>query len=232
MITSPSNAYPTRSHPLAAGSADGLIRVLIVDDHPAVRFGIRRLIDDQPDLLVVGEASSATEALGGEAQWSDVAVVDCHLGAKDGLWLTRRLKGLARPPRVLVYSAFADGALVVAAIVAGADGLLSKGALGQELCINIRKLHRGRQALPRVTSSIVRAMRSRLEPRDRSIFGMLIRGVEPALISERLAISPPELEARRSAMVRALAPPRTRSWSFARARAPLDYERPRRRPRH
>lgn len=67
---------------------DAAIRVLLVDDHPAVRLGLRKLIDDQPDMRVVGEARSAEEAIGLKCP-SDLAVVDYHLGAgRDGLWLT------------------------------------------------------------------------------------------------------------------------------------------------
>jgi DNA-binding NarL/FixJ family response regulator len=107
MITRPSNAYPTPSQPLAPRSAGGLIRVLIVDDHPAVRFGIRRLVDDQPDLLVVGETSTAADALENHARWSDVAVVDYHLGARDGLLATRRLSDLS-PTRLRATAATAQ----------------------------------------------------------------------------------------------------------------------------
>ncbi len=117
------------------------IRVLLVDDHPAVRIGIRKLIDDQPDMLVVAEAASAREAVGRSDCHSDVAIVDYHLGgAEDGLWLTTELKRLESAPRVLVYSAFADGALAVNALIVGADGLLGKHELGEEVCSAIRRL--------------------------------------------------------------------------------------------
>src|SRR5206468_2458242 len=88
----------------------------------------------------------------------------------DGLWLTAHLKRREPSPRVLVYSAFADSALAVTAIIGGADGLLGKHERGQELCRAIRRLARGQHRLPAITPSVADVMRSRLEPRDRAIF--------------------------------------------------------------
>jgi DNA-binding NarL/FixJ family response regulator len=137
MPIEPTPVAPVTSH--VPGSSR--IPVLLVDDHPAVRVGARKLIDDQPDMAVVAEARSAEEALRQSGLPIGVAVVDYQLGnGHDGLWLTAQLKRLDQPPRVLVYSAFADNALTVMALIAGADGLLDKGELGQELPSSIRTL--------------------------------------------------------------------------------------------
>lgn len=206
------------------------IRVLLVDDHPAVRAGARMLIDDQPDMRVVAEASSVDEALGRLESPVDVAIVDYHLGdGRDGLSLTADLKRLRPPPRVLIYSAFADGALAVSAVIAGADGLLGKHELGQELCRAVRRLARGLHHLPALTASVAAVMRSPLKPGDQAIFGMLLHGVAPDVIAERLSITDEELHSRRAIMLRSLKPGRAPSALPAGSRAPLDYERPRRR---
>src|SRR6059058_4027907 len=84
------------------------IHVLLVDDHPAIRRGIKSLISEQPDLATIGEAGDAIEAVRGVAGWAEVAVIDYHLGGCDGLWLARELQRRPRSPRVLIYSAFAD----------------------------------------------------------------------------------------------------------------------------
>lgn len=202
------------------------IRVLLVDDHPAVRIGMRKLIDDEPDMQIVTEAASAREAIGRSDGSCDVAIVDYHLGgAEDGLWLTTELKRIEPPPRVLVYSAFADGALAVNALIAGADGLLGKHELGEEVCSAIRRLARGHHNLPAVTSSIADTMRYRLAPEDHALFGLLLHGLSAEAIAQELEIAPDELTARRAAMLRALSPARYDPTS----RTPLDYERPRRR---
>ena len=216
------------------GSLREQIRVLLVDDHPAVRVGAQQLIDDQPDMRVVAQARSAEETLRQLRQQDtavDVAVVDYHLReGRDGLWLATELARNGPRPRVLIYSAFADGALAVLAAVAGADGLLGKHELGDELCRAIRRLARGQQHLPTPPRSIAHVLGSRLEPHDQAIFKMLLHGVEREVIVDRLGITPQELHARCSIILGALNPARAAAAVPPRAQTPLDYERRRRRP--
>ena len=93
-------------------------QVLLVDDHPGVRYGGRRLIDEQPDLVTVAEAGSAFEATSGLGRWVEVAVIDHHLGDSDGLSLALEIKRRPSAAAVLIYSAFAEITLAIAAIVA------------------------------------------------------------------------------------------------------------------
>ena len=225
---------PSHSSSLATvthnGPVSDPIRVLLVDDHPAVRLGMRQLIDGQSDMRVVTAVAGAREALS-QTEWPiDVAIVDYHLGdAEDGLWLTTHLKRIASPPQVLVYTAFADGALAVATVIAGADGLLGKHELGDELCCAIRRLARGQHNLPAISPSIAHAMRPRFGRGDQAIFSMLLHGVAPDAIAAALSVTPEELDERRSIMLRSLKPVSARSGLARGARVPLDYERPKRR---
>jgi DNA-binding NarL/FixJ family response regulator len=181
-------------------------------------------------MRVVAEASSADEGLGRLEGPVDLAIVDYHLGqGRDGLWLTAELKRQQPALPVLLYSAFADSALAVTALIAGADGLLGKHEIGDELCRVIRRLARGHHHLPAVTASVAHVLRSRMKQRDQAIFGMLLHGVAPATIAERLGISPEELHTRRTLMLRAFKPVRASGGLPAGARAPLDYQRPLRR---
>jgi DNA-binding NarL/FixJ family response regulator len=205
--------------------------VLLVDDHPAVRSGVRRLIDEQPDLITVAEAGSAFEATSGLGRWVEVAVIDHHLGDGDGLSVTLEIKRRPSPPAVLIYSAFAEITLAIAAIVAGADGLLSKSALADELPIAIRRLRHGRQHFPAVPQPISAALTSRLGRRDQAIFSMLLHGVATDEICSRLGIGPLYLRRRREAIVRTIAPGGERAASPSAGPARLDYERARRRAR-
>jgi DNA-binding NarL/FixJ family response regulator len=231
MLTlSPTHAPPNSDSRSTASEARP-IGVLLVDDHPAVRLGVRALINDQPDMRVIAESLNARDALDEVTPTVDVAVVDYHLGeSRDGLWLTTRLKRLHHAsPRVLIYSAFADAALAVAALIAGADGLLGKHELGEELCRAIRRLARGRHRLPAISTTVAKVMRGQLEPRDHAIFGMLLHGVDSGEVAERLGITVNELQARREAMLRSLSPARDPAAFRPGSRAPLDYERPIRR---
>lgn len=225
----PTELQTTNAHSRAPRRSGGLpIHVLLVDDHPAIRRGVRQMISEQHDLQIIAESASATEAVGELARWADVAIIDYHLGGRDGLWLTRQIKRRERPPRVLIYSAFADHALTVAAILAGADGLLSKQALDDELCVTIRRLAHGRRHLPAVPAPLTRALRARLEPQDHAIFDLLIHGLDPREITARLQITPAELDTRRQAMLQAIAPHASHRQMPVEARSPLDYDRRRR----
>jgi DNA-binding NarL/FixJ family response regulator len=208
------------------------IHVLLVDDHPAVRHGIRQLIADQPDMVMIAEHGSATRDTGEVARWADVAVVDYHLGDRDGLWLTGQIKRRPGAPPVLIYSAFADTALAVAAIVAGADGLLSKATLGEELTIAVRRLVHGRQYFPAIPASIASALAARLAPRDQAIVSMLVHGVSADGLAARLKMTPGELEARRQLIVQTIAPMGTRAGVPPGSGLVLDYDRPLRRQRY
>ena len=208
------------------------INILLVDDHPAVRLGIRRLIADEPDLALVAEHGGASADTVEVARWADVAVIDYHLGDRDGLWLAEQVKRAGDPPAVLIYSAFADAHLAVAAIVAGADGLLPKATLAEELCVAIRRLASGRQYFPAITPSVAAAVCARLEPTDRAICSMLIHGLPAVEIGARLGLASSQLAASRRSILEVIAPRAARAHILDAARTPLDYDRPRRRLRY
>jgi DNA-binding NarL/FixJ family response regulator len=161
-----------------------------------------------------------------------VAVVDYHLGDRDGLWLTGQIKRRPAAPPVLIYSAFADAALAVAAIVAGADGLLSKATLGEELTIAVRRLVHGRQYFPAIPASTAAALSTGLAPHDQAILSMAIHGVPAGEIASRLQMTPGELEARRQLIVHAIAPKGARGGAAPGSGPALDYDRPLRRRRY
>ncbi len=181
------------------------LRLMVVDDHPAVRLGVLQLLDDQPDFVVVDAASSAEEARSlAEREPIDVAVVDYQLGSRSGLWLTRMLKRLEPTPSVVIYSAYCDGPLSAACVVAGADGLVSKGGVGAELCHAVRAVARGQSRLPLVPPTLAGAMRRRLGADEQAIFGMLLAGIDPPEIATTLGMSSRALDSRRWAMLHKL----------------------------
>lgn len=95
------------------------VRVLIVDDHPAVRAGVAGVLAAEADLNPAATVATARDAAAEARQLSPrVAIVDYHLPDRDGLSLTIELKRLPHPPGVLIYSGFADARLAVGAIVA------------------------------------------------------------------------------------------------------------------
>lgn len=188
------------------GSARQQIRVLVVDDHPAVRLGLLRLLEDEPDFEVVAVCATAESAVAqAQAMPVDVAVVDHHLGGRDGLWVSRRLKRLPQPPLVIIYSAYASDHLAANSIVAEADAVLSKGGLGSELCDAIRSLARGGRMPPRVPQTMSELLRRRLDETEQPLFGMMLAGIPRVEIEQTLGISERELSARETSMLRKLA---------------------------
>lgn len=148
-------------------------RLLVVDDHAAVRAGLRDLLKDEGDFDVVAAVASAEAAMSiAEREPIDVAVVDYQLGRRNGLWVSRKLKRLPSPPAVLIYSAYADGVLAAAAVVAQADGIVSKGGLGSELCDQIRRVARGHSGMRPMPAWLGDTIRSRFGHQEQAVFGM------------------------------------------------------------
>jgi DNA-binding NarL/FixJ family response regulator len=180
-------------------------RVLVVDDHSAVRSGIEALLADEPGLEPVGTAGAAAEALELARQTRpDVAIVDFQLGDLDGLTLCRQLKELPEPARVVLYSAYADGPLALAGVIAGADGVVHKAALAGELCDTVRAVAAGRSAIPPTPPAAHAVVAARLDPNDLPILAMLLDGTEPDEIARVLGVRPAWLAARRWAMLERL----------------------------
>ena len=165
-------------------------------------MGLRQLLEDQPDFKVVGVVETAEDALAvAESHPIDVAIVDYQLGGRNGLWVSRKLKRLQEPPQVVIYSAYASGHLAASCVIAEADGLVSKGGLGSELCDAIRSVARGRRHLPRVPSDVADLLRQRLDPKEQAIFGMLLAGIPQVEIARALGSSRAGLESDAAAML-------------------------------
>lgn len=182
-----------------------MTRLLVVDDHAAVRAGLIGLLRREPGLVPLAAVGSVGEALR-EARNLEpqVALIDFQLPDGDGLTLCRELKLLRKPPRVVIYSAFARPALAVAATLAGADGLVDKGVEVDDLFDAIRAVGRGEQALPQLEPEMVARCTARLDPDDVSIFGMLMSGTTRADVAAVLNSNEQAVEDRLRAMLGAL----------------------------
>jgi DNA-binding NarL/FixJ family response regulator len=120
------------------------IKVLVVDDHPVVRQGLRTFIDLQDDLTVVGEAEDGESGVA-EAQrcQPDVILLDMRMPGSDGVDALRELRRLGNPARVLVITSFTDAGAVLPAVRAGAAGYVYKDVDPQALTAAIRAVHAG-----------------------------------------------------------------------------------------
>ncbi|MBT4510791.1 MAG: response regulator transcription factor [Chloroflexi bacterium] len=127
-------------------------KILIVDDHPVVSEGIRKILDTQEDMEVVGQAADGEEALKlAEALKPDLVVMDVMMPELDGIETTKRLKTILPSTAVLLLSAYSYESYLLAAIRAGAAGFLSKSARKSELLAAIEAIISGEQVFDQKT---------------------------------------------------------------------------------
>jgi DNA-binding NarL/FixJ family response regulator len=179
-----------------------VITVAIIDDHHAVRLGLRTALLSEPGLEPVGSAADAGEAAVLMYRTRpDVVLLDYRLPDTDGLTLCRRLKSDVPAPAVVLYSAFADPSMTVPAIVAGADAIVHKGGQTRELFDAIRQTARGDKALPPVSEPLLEAAAQALDPEDLPLLGMLVNRTSPADIAATMRLERAELDRRVAGML-------------------------------
>lgn len=171
------------------------IRVLVVDDHPIVRTGLRAALDADPGIAVVAEATTGEEAVTATGDsMPDVVLMDLKLGPGiDGAEATRRLLAMPAPPRVLVLTTYDSDADILQAIEAGAAGYLLKDSEPAELLNAIRTAAGGETVLtPSVASRLVSRVRTpgrRLTTRETQILQMVADGQNNQAIARELFIT-------------------------------------------
>lgn len=181
------------------------IEVFLVEDHGYFRDGLRELLRaHDPGIAVVGDASSAEEALGPICELQpDVVLMDIHLPGESGIEATRRLALSCPLVRVLVLSGSGGDGDVVRAILAGARGYLLKSAPIPEIAAGIRSAAQGGSVLsPDVAGELLEHVRTtgaapepvastpELTPRELEVLKLMAAGMENAQIAEALVISP------------------------------------------
>jgi DNA-binding NarL/FixJ family response regulator len=174
-----------------------MIRVAVVDDHHAVRLGLRTALAAEPGVEPVGSAATAVEAAPLLYRTRpDVVLVDYHLPDVDGLTLCRRIKSDPPAPAVVLYSAFADPSMTVPAIVAGVDAIVHKGGQPRDLLDAIRRAARGETTIPEISEALLQAAGHAVEADDLPLLGMLIHRTAPVEIAATLRIQRSELDRR------------------------------------
>jgi len=173
------------------------IRVLIVDDHPMVRGGLRDFILAYDWMEAVGEAQNGLKAVEFcAAHEVDVVLMDMVMPMMDGSEATQRILALGKPVKVIVLTSFHERDLVQQAMKAGATSYLLKNVTADELAEAIRAAHGGFSTLaPEATKALIDAaghrpdIGSNLTEREREVLVLLVGGLSNLEISQRLSIS-------------------------------------------
>lgn len=159
-----------------------MIRLVIVDDHPVVRGGLRDTFADAEDIVVVGEAADGAEGIArAEAMAADVVLMDLRIPGMDGVSATAALREHLPDVRVLVLTTFDNESDVLPAIEAGATGYLLKDALPEELMRAARAAARGESVLaPSVTQHLMGQVRrpgaGTLTDREKEVLQLVANG--------------------------------------------------------
>jgi DNA-binding NarL/FixJ family response regulator len=171
------------------------IRLLVADDHPVVRDGLRAMLATQPDMELVGEAATGTEAVElARALRPDVVLMDLQMPKLDGPAAIATLRQQAPEVRVLVLTTFGTDADITRAVDAGATGYLLKDAPREQLFGAIRAVARGEAVLsPSVATRVLGRMRApaeeALSPRELEILQAVARGLSNKDIGRQLYVS-------------------------------------------
>jgi DNA-binding NarL/FixJ family response regulator len=175
-------------------------RVFLLDDHEVVRRGLRDLFDAEDDLEVVGEASTADEALNRiPPTQPDVAVLDVRLGdGGDGVEVCREIRSRHPEVRCLMLTSFADDEALFAAIMAGASGYVLKQVRGTDLLDAIRRVGRGESLLdPALTGKVLERLRAKpvedelggLTDQERRILELIAEGRTNRQIADEIYLA-------------------------------------------
>jgi DNA-binding NarL/FixJ family response regulator len=183
-------------------SARDSIRILIVDDHEVVRIGIRTLLASAAGIKIIGEGSTASEALEQTAKLRpDVVLLDVRLPDGSGVEACRKIKADHPETRVVMLTSFSDEEAIVGAVMAGASGYLLKQADGERLTQSIRDATEGESSLdPRAAGTLITQFRelsakqgenelASLTERERKMLALIAEGYTNRAIGEVLHLS-------------------------------------------
>ena len=193
------------------------IRVVLVDDHALVRQGFRRILEDDPELQVVGEASNGLDAIGLVKKTDpDVVVMDMAMPEMSGLHATMELMKQRPGTKVLILSMYSDEQYVRNALDAGAKGYILKNAIENDLTRAVKAVASGEQYLaPELSSLLIRAMQTggfektsdpydRLTQREKQVLQLIVHGKSNKEIAVMLDLSVNTVAVHRANLMSAL----------------------------
>jgi DNA-binding NarL/FixJ family response regulator len=177
-----------------------VLKVFLVDDHEMVRRGVADLLDDEPDLVVIGEAASVSEALARiPAAGPDIVLLDVRLPDGSGVELCRELRSALPGLNCLMLTSYTDEEAMMEAILAGAGGYVIKDIKGMELVAAVRAVGEGRSLLDnRAAAALMNRLRAsvakpgpldELSEQERTLLDLIGEGLTNRQIAERMFLA-------------------------------------------
>lgn len=193
------------------------VRIMLADDHPIVRGGVRGLIEGETAFQVVAEVGDGGDVIPMVKQTKpDIVILDLGMPGLGGIEIARRIQGLDRAPRVIILSRHTNETYVLAALDAGASGYINKDSVPQELIKAVNAALSGERFLsPSISDQRVEAFRERLRnggghplrilpPREREVLHLVTEGCTNRQISAALGVSVRTVEAHRANLMKKL----------------------------
>ncbi len=183
-----------------------MVRVLLVDDHPVVRAGLKALVETTEHVEVVGEASSGEEAVEkARTLQPDIVIMDLAMPGMDGVQATRRISELGLGAKVLVVTIHDEDEYLVPALNAGAAGFLNKSAADTDLIGAIEAISHGHSYLPQHAAALLARRRTRghassetgpdvLSARERTVVELYASGFSASETGRETSLSPKTVE--------------------------------------
>lgn len=193
------------------------IRILLADDHTILRNGIRAILEDEPGMVIVGEADDGRTAVNLACQLKpDIVVMDIAMPLLNGLEATRQIKHNCPAIKVIILTMHDNEEYIIQMLEAGAMGYILKDAAARELITALRMVHRGEAVLsPAITRIVIEDYlrwgtirptedNGDLSPREREILQLIAEGYTSKQIAEILVISIKTVQAHRNSLMQKL----------------------------
>lgn len=168
------------------------ISLIVADDHPVVRDGLARLIRDESDMEVLGEAADGEQAVRlFEELQPDIALLDLKMPTLDGVAATKLIRQKAPKAKVIVLTSYSGDVQASRALEAGASGFLLKGSLRNDLIAAIRSVHGGRNWIPAAVANEIRRHvdADRLTNRELEVLKKIAEGLSNKRVAAELGLS-------------------------------------------
>lgn len=184
-----------------------MVKILIIDDHELLREGVKKILRDETDFIVAGEASNGADALNFIMHNEvDVIILDITLPGQNGIELIKSIRKISQKPKILIFSMHPEDRFAVRALKSGAFGYLTKESASEELVNAIRKINSGHKYISmNLAEQLAQELHDEYKPvhnylsdREFEVFRLIASGKKVSYIADKLSLSIPTVNTYRA----------------------------------